>query len=65
MNPINQRYQSFKFNVNGHDVFAKGANYVPHNYFITQGLRTPQTYDKLIKAAIDANFNMIRLWGGG
>jgi beta-galactosidase/beta-glucuronidase len=41
MNPINLRFQSFKFNVNGHDVFAKGANYVPHNYFITQGLRTP------------------------
>jgi beta-mannosidase len=25
----------FAFEVNGFKIFAKGANYVPHNYFIT------------------------------
>jgi beta-mannosidase len=46
-------------------MFAKGANYVPMNYFITEGHRKPQNYERLLKDAVDANFNMLRVWGGG
>jgi beta-mannosidase len=57
--------KTFSFTVNGFPIFAKGANYVPHNFFVTQGLKNPNTYEELIKSAVDANFNMIRVWGGG
>jgi beta-mannosidase len=56
---------SFKFTVNGVAIFAKGANYVPRNFFLPSGLREPGSYDELIDNAIGANFNMIRVWGGG
>ena len=55
--------QSFTFQVNGQDFFAKGANWVPvHNYlpFITR-----EHYDARLTDAVDAHMNMIRVWGGG
>lgn len=57
--------KSFKFQVNGVNIFAKGANYVPTNFFLPTGLRDPTTYDRLIDNAVAANFNMLRVWGGG
>jgi beta-mannosidase len=46
-------------------VFAKGANYIPTHFFIPTGSRDPQTYEILLQSAVDANFNMLRVWGGG
>lgn len=56
---------SFKFNINGVNTFAKGANYVPTNFFLPSGLRAPSTYDALLANAVAGNFNMLRVWGGG
>ena len=56
---------SFKFAINGVEFFAKGANYVPRTYFLPMGMRDHSIYEDTIKSAIQANFNMIRLWGGG
>ncbi len=55
--------KSFYFKVNGHPVFMKGANYIPQDIFVDRV--TPDHYEKLIQSAIDANMNMIRVWGGG
>ncbi len=54
---------SFYFEVNGNPVFAKGANYIPSDVFPSRV--TPEHYEGLIKAAADANMNMLRVWGGG
>ncbi|MDX2197085.1 MAG: glycoside hydrolase family 2 protein [Cytophagales bacterium] len=52
----------FKFRVNGKDVFMKGANYIPPDNFNTRVSKA--RYDGVIKAAKDANMNMLRVWGG-
>ncbi|NQU11975.1 glycoside hydrolase family 2 protein, partial [bacterium] len=55
--------QSFQFVVNGVPVFAKGANWVPGHSF--QASVTPRTYEDLLRSAVDAHLNIIRVWGGG
>jgi beta-mannosidase len=54
---------SFYFKVNGQPVFIKGANYIPQDNFLTRV--TPDRYEKLLQSAVNANMNMIRVWGGG
>lgn len=54
---------SFYFSLNKKKVFAKGANFVPMHVFLSE-LKT-QDYQKIIDKALDANFNMLRVWGGG
>lgn len=49
--------------VNGRRFFAKGSNWVPADALVVRS--TAQHERKLIQKAIDANFNMLRLWGGG
>ena len=51
------------FRVNGREVFAKGANWVPCSAFENE--QTPERYRDLLESAAAANMNMIRLWGGG
>jgi beta-mannosidase len=53
---------SFYFEVNGVPVFMKGANIIPSNT-LTPSV-TEDTYRKLIHSAVDANMNMLRVWGG-
>jgi beta-mannosidase len=55
--------ESFYFEVNGRPVFAKGANYIPNDVFLTRV--KPETYEFIVKSAADANMNMLRVWGGG
>ena len=55
--------KSFYFELNGKPVFIKGANYVPADNFLPR--ITKNTTDKIIDAAVWANFNMLRVWGGG
>ena len=49
--------------LNGVPVFMKGANYIPSDVFVD--LMTEDVYDKVITDAVDANMNMLRVWGGG
>ena len=53
----------FKFAVNGRDIFAKGANWIPADALV--GNITPAVTRDLLQSAVDANMNMIRVWGGG
>ncbi len=54
---------SFYFELNGVPVFAKGANYIPNDNFLPRVTR--ERYERVVKAAADANMNMLRVWGGG
>ena len=53
----------FTFCVNGVDVFARGANWVPP-HSLTLDTSADQ-YRHLLDLAHDARFNMLRVWGGG
>ncbi len=43
----------------------KGGNYIPPDMFMPRAFKNPVVYNQTIQAALDANFNMLRLWGGG
>lgn len=49
--------------VNGRRFFAKGSNWVPADALVVRS--TAEHERKMIQKAVDANFNMLRLWGGG
>lgn len=55
--------ETFRFELNGLPVFAKGANMIPMAYF--PAVAKPSDYRKLLTRCRDAHFNMIRVWGGG
>lgn len=49
--------------INGRKIFAKGTNWVNPEVF--PGIITEERYDELTDRAVEANFNMLRVWGGG
>jgi beta-mannosidase len=55
--------QRFYFKLNGKPIFMKGANYIPPDSFLPRV--TDSIYNSIVKNAVDANMNMIRVWGGG
>ncbi len=55
--------ESFFFSVNGLPVFAKGANYIPQDNFLSR-VDTAR-YERLLHSVAGANMNMLRVWGGG
>ncbi len=55
--------ETFYFKVNGVAVYAKGANYIPQHSFQNQVAK--KDYDRLLDDAVEANMNMLRVWGGG
>ena len=55
--------KSFVIQVNGVNIFCKGADWIPCDNFIP---RIPDsTYERLVTLAQNANMNMLRVWGGG
>ncbi|HPZ15118.1 MAG TPA: glycoside hydrolase family 2 protein [Sphaerochaeta sp.] len=55
--------RSMTFSVNGTDIFAKGANWIPFDALPSR--LTDERYEYLLQSTVDANMNMLRLWGGG
>lgn len=53
----------FAFRVNGREIFMRGANWIPADALPARG--TPQVVDDLLQSAVEANMNMLRVWGGG
>lgn len=55
--------ESFAHEVNGVQIFAMGADYIPEDNILSRVIydRTKQ----LLQDCKDANFNAIRVWGGG
>ena len=54
---------SFSHCVNGVNIFAMGANYIPEDNLIPRV--TPERTRRLLEDAKAANMNVIRIWGGG
>ena len=59
--PVEGNY--FTIKVNNRPVFMKGGNWVPADmiYSRVDGKRL----EKLVNMAVEANFNILRIWGGG
>lgn len=55
--------ESFAVTVNGVSIFSMGADYIPEDHLL--GRITEKTTRKLLESAKFANFNSIRVWGGG
>jgi len=59
--PETGRY--FTIEINGRKIFAKGGNFVPIDMILPRADRA--RYDKVTDLALEAHFNMLRIWGGG
>ncbi len=55
--------EAFYFTLNGERVFMKGANYIPSDVFLPRV--SDSIYRRTIGDAVEANMNMVRVWGGG
>ncbi|WP_327190167.1 glycosyl hydrolase 2 galactose-binding domain-containing protein [Streptomyces xinghaiensis] len=53
----------FTLTVNGTPVFAKGANWIPDDHFLTRVTRERIT--RRVEQALGAHMNLLRVWGGG
>ena len=53
----------YELEINGKIIFVRGANWIPIECFT--GVVKDEKYDKLTDQAAQANFNMLRVWGGG
>lgn len=54
---------SFYFQINNLPIFIKGANWVPADAFENRVTRS--VLSGLMQSYVDANFNTLRVWGGG
>lgn len=54
---------SFCFEVNGTELFAGGANWIPDDSLLER--ITPARYRERVAQAAAAHMNMLRVWGGG
>ncbi|MGB0933628.1 MAG: glycosyl hydrolase 2 galactose-binding domain-containing protein [Lishizhenia sp.] len=55
--------KGYYFLINGEKVFCKGANYIPQDIFPSRVQES--AVEKMVLEMAKANFNMIRVWGGG
>ena len=55
--------ESFAHEINGHQVFAMGADYIPEDNLLQRTSRE-RTRELLLQCK-RANFNTVRVWGGG
>lgn len=55
--------RSFEFVINGVAIFARGANYIIEDNLMSR--YSARRTERLIQDCIEANFNCIRVWGGG
>jgi beta-mannosidase len=53
----------FVLSVNDKPVYVHGANWIPDDALLTRQNR--ETYERSIRDAVDANMNLLRVWGGG
>ncbi|UOE43041.1 glycoside hydrolase family 2 protein [Agromyces larvae] len=53
----------FVLRLNGRDVRVRGANWIPDHAFVTEVDR--DRIDRRIADAVEANLNLLRVWGGG
>ncbi|MFQ3549534.1 MAG: sugar-binding domain-containing protein [Armatimonadota bacterium] len=61
--PHPEKGEYFIIKVNNEPIFCKGGNWVPADMIYSKV--TPEHYRKLVELAYDAEFNFLRIWGGG
>ncbi|MFN8254386.1 MAG: hypothetical protein U0W24_01775 [Bacteroidales bacterium] len=61
--PKSRSIPPIQLEINGRPIFAKGTNWV--NPEIFPGIITKERYNELLDRAKEANFNLLRIWGGG
>jgi beta-mannosidase len=54
---------TFQVRVNGCDVYVRGGNLMPIDAI--RGMSTAEDYERMLQLTVNANMNLIRLWGGG
>ena len=55
--------EGFRIAINGHEIFCKGANWIPADSYLPRLSR--RDYSEWVAEAAGANMNMLRVWGGG
>ncbi|MCL2865789.1 MAG: glycoside hydrolase family 2 protein [Lachnospiraceae bacterium] len=55
--------ESFCHRINGIDIFAMGADYIPQDNILSR--ISDETIRVLLEDCVAANYNSIRVWGGG
>ncbi len=55
--------EAFTFSINGKEIFARGANYIPEDSIF--GRRSKERTEQLLEDCVRSGFNCIRVWGGG
>ena len=55
--------ECFAHCINGRDIFALGADYIPEDNILSR--MTPERTRELLLQAKNANYNCMRVWGGG
>jgi len=58
-----RRSSGFRIDINDQTVFMRGANWIPADALPQRC--TPEITRELLQSAVDANMNMLRVWGGG
>ncbi|HEY3372132.1 MAG TPA: glycoside hydrolase family 2 TIM barrel-domain containing protein [Prolixibacteraceae bacterium] len=61
--PMTRSVTPIQVELNGRKIFCKGTNWV--NPEIFPGIITRARYNELLSLAKEANFNILRIWGGG
>jgi beta-mannosidase len=54
---------SYYFRINNEPIFMRGANFIPLDSFQSRVHKHDRLY--LLHTAMEANYNMLRVWGGG
>lgn len=55
--------ESFSYCINGREIFARGANYIPEDSIF--GRRSEERTRRLLEDCAKSGYNCIRVWGGG
>jgi beta-mannosidase len=61
--PKSRSHPPMTLEINGRVIFCRGSNWVPPEIF--PGIINRETYRALLVLAKEANFNLLRNWGGG
>lgn len=61
--PKADAFLGYELEINGKIIFAKGANWIPVECFT--GVVEDEKYENLVDLAVNGNYNMLRVWGGG
>ncbi|HBC85814.1 MAG TPA: hypothetical protein DCZ94_02545 [Lentisphaeria bacterium] len=63
LQPKDKEGRKFVIEINGRKIFAKGGNWCPNDAYLPRV--SDEKLKRLVNDAKDANFNILRTWGGG